>query len=228
MIPAFFSAMLRSPRQVGAVAPSGIQLANAMASQIDPRCETILELGPGTGAITVALVRGEPTKRRLVLVERDARLARALAHRFPSVQILTGDASHLHRVISSTGIQQFDTVVSSLPLLSMSHFARARVVMRIFAALSPGGKLVQYTYSTVSPISRRLVELLDMKTERVAVIFKNLPPASVWVYTSNRRSVLELDGDDRLAGVDTLIPKASTLVRTESVAPCCSIPSRTT
>jgi phosphatidylethanolamine/phosphatidyl-N-methylethanolamine N-methyltransferase len=191
MIPPFLSALLRSPRQIGAVAPSGTRLADAMAAQVDQGSANVLELGPGTGSITSALLRTAPIERRLILLEKDAGLARILERQFPEVQIMTGDAAHLHRIMPSAGIQQFDAVVSSLPLLGMSRFARTRVAMRIFASLRPGGKLIQYTYSTASPISRRLAAVMDVEIARVAVVLRNLPPASVWVYTAKNGTAAE-------------------------------------
>ena len=181
----FLSALLRSPRQIGAVAPSGVWLADAMAAQVDRASANVLELGPGTGSITSALLRTAPIERKLILLEKDVGLAGILARQFPDLQIMTGDAAHLHRIMPDTGVHQFDAVVSSLPLLGMSRFARTRVAMRIFASLRPGGKLIQYSYSTASPISRRLAAVMDVEIARVAVVLRNLPPASVWVYTAN-------------------------------------------
>ncbi|MCF8466907.1 MAG: methyltransferase domain-containing protein [Sneathiella sp.] len=178
----FIVALFRNPKQVGAVAPSGQSLARAMAMAVDPACQTILELGPGTGVITKALLaRGIPTQQ-LILIERDISLARLLSHRFPTTTVIPGDAGMLEQLIQTNGAQKIDAVVSSLPLLNIKPAMRTRILEQIFSLLSPNGYLIQYTYSAKAPISKDLAQKLGIEGSRITTVLRNLPPACVWKY----------------------------------------------
>ena len=191
MMKPFFAALIRNPKQIGAIVPSGMPLARAMADQVPASAQTVLELGPGTGSITRALLGLGLHPLRLMLVEKEFGMAAGLARRFPSAEVLQGDATHLARLLRARGIQQVDTVVSSLPLLSMKPITVTRILKQAFAALRPGGLFVQYTYSPVSPVSRCLVGRLGLAVGRAAVVFRNIPPATVWVYSTPRPPVAE-------------------------------------
>ena len=178
----FLSAWLRNPRQAGALLPSGSSLAQAMAAQVDPGHGLVVELGAGTGAITRALIARGVTSEQLILVEKDPALFGEMERRFPGVVALRGDAAHLGRLLNRAGVGCPGTLVSSLPLLSMTRRQRLRVLIQIFSNLRVGGVLVQFTYFPLPPIPDVLAAALGVSGRRVARVFSNLPPAAVWVY----------------------------------------------
>jgi phosphatidylethanolamine/phosphatidyl-N-methylethanolamine N-methyltransferase len=180
--PAFLSAWLRNPRQVGAVLPSSGGLTNAMAAQVNPETGLTIELGAGTGAVTSALLDKGVDPERLVVVEKDQILAKKLEHHFPTLKVLEGDAARLQQLLKQASLGLADNVVSSLPLLSMRSHTRIRVLSEIFNSLHPEGKLIQFTYSPAPPIPDRLANSLQVSGKRIDRIFLNFPPAHVWVY----------------------------------------------
>ncbi|HOP17574.1 MAG TPA: methyltransferase domain-containing protein [Gammaproteobacteria bacterium] len=180
--PQFLSAWLRNPLQMGAVAASSDELANAMAAQVNADSDLVIELGAGTGAVTSALLARGVAPSALVVVEKDPELARQLAKRFRSPLVITGDATRLQDLLSRSHDRPADAVVSSLPLLGMRTLTRVRVLAQAFAALRPDGRFVQFTYSPKPPIPGPLVAALGVRGERVGRVLWNLPPASVWVY----------------------------------------------
>src|SRR5271155_420567 len=97
----FIRTLFESPRLTGAISPSGPFLARAMARAVDPRQPgLVVELGPGTGPVTKALIeRGVPAER-LALVEYDAAFCRLLAQRFPGVRLIQGDAYALSQTLA--------------------------------------------------------------------------------------------------------------------------------
>jgi phosphatidylethanolamine/phosphatidyl-N-methylethanolamine N-methyltransferase len=180
--PDFISAWLRNPRQIGAVLPSSGGLTQAMAAQINRNHGLTVELGAGTGAVTSALLSRGVTPERLILVEKDKILAQKLAHHFPKLRVLQGDAAHLPKLLKDSHLGLVDNVVSSLPLLSMRSHTRIRILAQIFNSLHPDGKLVQFTYSPRAPIPKSLATSLKVEGIRMKRILFNVPPAHVWVY----------------------------------------------
>ncbi len=93
----FLRAWITDPMRVASITPSSSALAALITSEITPETTPVVELGPGTGVFTRALLnRGVPAER-LVLVERGADFADMLRKRFPGVGVLTMDASDLGR-----------------------------------------------------------------------------------------------------------------------------------
>ena len=176
------SAWFRNPLQTGALLPSGSGLAQAMAAQVEPGRGMVVELGAGTGAITHALIARGVTPQQLVLVEKDPVLVGTLKRCFPEAIVLCGDAARLKGLLHRAGVARPGTLVSSLPLLGMRSRTRTRVLSQIFDVLDARGMLVQFTYSPLPPIPHALGSALGVSGARVARVFWNLPPASVWVY----------------------------------------------
>jgi len=178
----FVSRWLRNPREVGAVVPSGQQLAYAMASQVIPAAGLVVELGAGTGVITAALLKHGVSSEQLIVVETCSTMARDLALLFPAVTIFRADATRLSSLLKMSDFKTPGTVVSSLPLLSLHTRQRLRILKEIASVLPVGGRLIQFTYSPLPPISAMLARRLGFEGSRVRRIVINLPPAAVWVY----------------------------------------------
>ena len=89
----FLQEWLANPQRTGSVAPSSPQLAAAMAQWLPHDPESfVLELGPGTGAVTEALIKHGLREDRLVAIEHNPKMARLLREKFPRAQIIIGDA----------------------------------------------------------------------------------------------------------------------------------------
>ncbi len=174
----FLGRWLKAPHRIGALAPSSRYLAQAMARQVDMRqARLVVELGGGTGSITRALLAAGLAPEKLVVVERDERLHRLLAERFPGLRVLQGDATQLVALLRPLGITGASAIVSSLPLLSMPKRLRHRIVEQSFALLGERGALVQFTYGIASPLPAREFAVSGRVAARV---WRNLPPAFVW------------------------------------------------
>ncbi len=178
----FVSRWLRNPREVGAVVPSGQQLAAAMAGQVVPEAGLVVELGAGTGVITAALLKHGVSSEQLIVIETCAAMARDLALLFPAVTVLRADAARLSSLLKKSDFNNPGTIVSSLPLLSLPTRQRFRILKEVASVLPVGGRLIQFTYSPLPPISGWLAKRLDLEGSRVRRIAINLPPAAVWVY----------------------------------------------
>lgn len=176
----FFRTWIEKPLAIGAVTPSGKALARTMAAFVDPKFEgPIVELGPGTGPVTDALVARGVDPSRLVLVEFDPTFCRLLRKRYPTATVVQGDAYGLRTLLTTILRQPAAAVVSGLPLFNKPLKMRLRLLREAFGLMAPGAPFVQFTYAAVSPIPRRLDRVRSQASER---IWTNIPPARVWVY----------------------------------------------
>jgi phosphatidylethanolamine/phosphatidyl-N-methylethanolamine N-methyltransferase len=174
----FLRALIARPKHIGAVVPSGPALSRAIARQLDPSCPgPVLELGPGTGVITAALLEHGFTPDRLTLIEYDSDFAAELAARFHGLRVIEGDAFNLTHTLNGLD-QPFAGIISGLPLLNFPMSKRLALVNGALARLAPGAPLVQFSYGLEPPVKAPR----GYGVVRAAFVWANLPPARVWVY----------------------------------------------
>jgi phosphatidylethanolamine/phosphatidyl-N-methylethanolamine N-methyltransferase len=176
----FIRSWIKKPLAMGAVMPSSKVLARAMARYVDPNSPgPVVELGPGTGAVTEALVAQGIHPSRLVLVEFNPSFCHLLRNRYPEATVVQGDAYGIRRLLTGVLKQPAAAVVSGLPLVTKPFKVRIRLLGEALGLMAPGAPFVQFTYAMVPPIPKRPN---GVKSEASDVIWMNLPPARVWVY----------------------------------------------
>jgi len=176
----FLRSWIEKPLHVGAVMPSGRLLARTMAQYVDvDSSDPVIELGPGTGAITNALIHRGVDQKRLVLVEYNPGFCALLRDRYPQATVVQGDAYKLRDTLWNVLGAPASAVVSGLPLVTKPMSTRLKLIRDAFAALAPSAPFVQFTYSVAPPIPKSLPGVSTEASER---IWMNLPPARVWVY----------------------------------------------
>ncbi|HEY3224512.1 MAG TPA: methyltransferase domain-containing protein [Pseudolabrys sp.] len=176
----FIRSWIEKPISTGAVMPSSRVLARAMARYVDPESNgPVIELGPGTGPVTQALVRQGIDPARLVLVEFNPDFCRLLRARYPAATVVQGDAYRLRRLLDGYVDEPAAAVVSGLPLVTKPLRTRLRLISDAMTLLAAGAPFVQFTYAMVPPIPKGLS---GVRAEASELIWMNLPPARVWVY----------------------------------------------
>ncbi|HUL86948.1 MAG TPA: rRNA adenine N-6-methyltransferase family protein [Pseudolabrys sp.] len=176
----FIRSWIEKPLSTGAVMPSSRMLARAMARCVDPKSEgPVIELGPGTGPVTEALVEHGIDPARLVLVEFNPDFCRLLRSRYPQATVVQGDAYRLRRLLETHVSQPAAAMVSGLPLVTKPLRTRLRLISDAMTLLAPGAPFVQFTYAMLPPIPKKLP---GVRAEASELIWMNLPPARVWVY----------------------------------------------
>jgi len=179
----FIASWLQHPLKVGAVSPSGRALARAVAAEIDPTIPgAVVELGPGTGPVTEALVERGIAPERLVLVEYDPEFCALLRRRYPGATVIEGDAYALGDTLSGIIKEPLAAIASCLPLMTRPLSVRVRLLNAAIRMLRPGAPFVQFTYAMTAPIPSRKRRYRITSSPR---IWKNLPPARVWVYRAD-------------------------------------------
>jgi phosphatidylethanolamine/phosphatidyl-N-methylethanolamine N-methyltransferase len=176
----FLRSFLADPLRVASPIPSGRRLARTIAAQVDPRPGGIvLELGPGTGPVTQAILESGVAPRDLVAIESDAEFAAQLREDFADVRIVEGDAFEFPVLLRAAGLgTPLRTIVSGVPVLSRSLAVRRRLLGDAIAALRPGSPFVQFSYGADPP----LPQIDNVEIRRAAIVWHNIPPMHVWVY----------------------------------------------
>ena len=181
--PSYFRAWLANPLKFGAVAPSGPALASLITSEISADDGPVLELGPGKGVFTRALLdRGVP-EDSLILVERRADFANLLNERFPQARVVSMDADELHRLAPVFADHPAGAVISGLPLLSMPLEKVRGILSGAFAQMRRDGAFYQFTYMPRCPVAHHTLDRMGLRAERIGGALFNLPPAAVYRIT---------------------------------------------
>lgn len=171
---------LFNPGAVASIAPSGWRLADAMAALVPVGDGVVVELGPGTGAITQGLIRAG-LKNNIWALERDPMLFDVFDRRFPGMAVF-GDARELPRLLRGAGKGPVLAVVSSLGLRSMPRGVLAEIAQAIGSVLPAEAPWIQYTYGLKNPLPSVVMEEGGWEAQAHPWVWKNVPPARIWTY----------------------------------------------
>ena len=179
----FLKGLIKKPRQVGAIAPTSDVAARHIASLIP--IETglpVIELGPGTGAMTKAILeRGLPPER-LVSIEFTSDFLGPLRQEYPGVNFIHGDAMDIDNVLADYAGQEFAGVIGAIPLLNFPMKNRVDLVTRYLERVAGDGPFAQICYGTRSPVKAVPGKFTAEKTRW---FFRNVPPVAIWVFRNS-------------------------------------------
>ncbi len=180
----FWKSFIKHPRQTGAIAPSSRHLARAMLAGADlSRARFVIELGPGTGAFTAAILAALPPGADFLAIERNPELAAFLRRRLPQAEVTCDDAAHLRRHAAKRAAPP-SAVFCGLPLSWLPASERDAILDAAAAVLPPGGTftLFQYIHAAWTPPGRQVQRALARRFQRIErhPTWRNLPPAYVW------------------------------------------------
>ena len=169
-----------NPLTTGAVAPSGKALARLMANYVDAdRPGKVLELGPGTGVVTKAMLDRNVPAEKIVSVEYSPNFVRLMRERFPGVTVVEGDAYALEPRSDLGTDKPLASVISSLPLFNRPTRERKKLIDTALDMLEPGAPFIQFSYALVPPVRQ---DEGDFEIDRTNWVVLNVPPARVWIY----------------------------------------------
>lgn len=176
----FFRGWIDGPKAVGSIVPTSAATARRMASVVNPKSGLpVLELGPGTGVVTKAILQRGIAPSSLIAVEYSDDFVVHLVENFPGVKIVEGDAFDLNTTLGRDAATTFDCIISGIPLLNFPVPQRVALVEDLLDRVPPGRPVVQITYGPRSPVppgkGSYTVEKLDF-------MMRNIPPANLWLY----------------------------------------------
>jgi phospholipid N-methyltransferase len=180
---AFLRAFLRAPRRVASIVPSSRFVERRIvARSAVAAATTIVELGPGTGGTTRAILRAMPQHARLLCIEIDP-ILHGLLRRIGDPRLIAhlGSAEQLQEILNQHGLPAPDVIISGIPFSTMDRAVGRRILEAVSAALSHGGRFVAYQ------VRDRVAHLgspgLDLR--RVELEWLNLPPLRVFQWEKN-------------------------------------------
>ncbi|MBC8129848.1 MAG: methyltransferase domain-containing protein [Rhizobiaceae bacterium] len=177
----FFTAWMRHPGKMGAIAPSSPRYCATMVEHATTAIEgPILELGPGLGVVTRALLEAGVAPERITSIEYDPDFARTLKQRFPKVTVIQGDGFDLDRTLGERAGMRFSAILFAIPILSLPQDRRQALFADYVGRLHPGGNLTQLSYLPTAPV-KPVPGLFSVSSTRT--VWANIPPARVWIYT---------------------------------------------
>jgi phosphatidylethanolamine/phosphatidyl-N-methylethanolamine N-methyltransferase len=185
----FFRQWLKNPIAMSAISPSSAKLARQMVAELPDDTRRVIELGAGTGVFTRALIARGIQAENLMVLELNEELHAHLQELFPAVHVQHGDARELVRLAAECGFSQggpADAVISGLGMLSMPRDVQHDILAAAFECLQPQGRFIQFTYGPATPIAQGVLDSLGINARRGAFVWRNLPPATVFVFTRNR------------------------------------------
>jgi phosphatidylethanolamine/phosphatidyl-N-methylethanolamine N-methyltransferase len=176
----FFKGWMSNTRAVGSIIPTSSITARRMASVVDPASGLpVLELGPGTGVITKAILATGLAREKLISVEFSTDFYNHLVERFHGVNFINGDAFDLDKTLGELRDTTFDSVVSAVPLLNFPMHRRVSMIEDLLTRIPVGRPIVQISYGPLSPVvampDRYQISHLDF-------VVRNIPPAQLWTY----------------------------------------------
>jgi phospholipid N-methyltransferase len=191
----FLQESFRSLDLTASVFPSSRYLASALLRPIDfERARIVVELGPGTGAVTNEILRRLGPDAKLLAIDINKSFINHLrnACNDPRLIPICGSATDLSSMLAEHGAESVDSVVSSLGLTTMDNRTRVSIMREVSACLPSNGTLTQYQYvhafaghlDIAKLRFNRFNEALFLRKYfadvSVGHVFLNLPPAFVF------------------------------------------------
>jgi len=180
---------LRHPRTVGAVAPSSAALARRMVDGIGAAGERIVELGPGTGSFTRAIVERLSPGARLLAIEIDPAFADGIRRRWPAIDCVCASAEDLPAIGAAHDFLPVDRIISGLPFASLPEAITRGILDGVERTLAPGGTFTTFQYVHAYGLPPAVAFRQEL-TRRLGgapastLVMLNVPPA--WVLTWRR------------------------------------------
>ncbi len=141
----------RNPRMLGSVIPSSRYLVSSLLRQIDfERARVIVELGPGVGTITREILDRMRPDAVLLTFEINDDFVRHLKENLndPRLRVLHRSGAEVNDALNEMRLGKADYVLAGIPFSIMSEEDRAAVLRNTKEALTPGGVMLVYQFSS--------------------------------------------------------------------------------
>ena len=181
-----FKEFLRNPRITGAVLPSSRRLSSIITAEIGIKtARRVVELGPGTGAITSHILKEISPEAKFLAVELNTQICEEFRRRFAGVNVVNDSAANLRQILDREGFQEADIIISGLPWASFGAELQSSLLGEIIYSLAPRGIFTTFAYIQglalpTAHLFRRNLENRFTAVSRTPIIWRNIPPAVVY------------------------------------------------
>lgn len=171
---------MRAPHQIGSIVPSSRFLAEKMMNCVDlANAQCVVELGAGTGAITLEMLRRTGSHCRILIIDLNPEAVRILSERFKeraNIEVILADARELDKLLTERQIPSVEAIISSLPFTSLGEKTTEEILLSTSKVISKGGHFVAFQYSSL--LKKTFEKHFNIRSSRFE--FRNLPPAIVY------------------------------------------------
>lgn len=186
----FLRQFVRRPASVGALSPSSRALAELLVEEAAiHNASSVIEFGPGTGAITEAISDGLSSDANFLAIEKNPVFCALLRERFPQWTIIEDSATNAGIHLRNAGLDECDAVICGLPLASFDDQLQNEIIGEAHRVLRKGGTFVAFSYlhSPYFPQGGKVRETFLKRfdtVEKSRMVWSNFPPA--FVYTAHK------------------------------------------
>ena len=180
----FFQEFLKHPLQIGSIIPSSRFLERRIVEAAHVKSvNVIIELGPGTGGVTRAILQAMPQHAKLLSIEINSHF-NTMVRKIDDNRLIAhlGSAGDLEEIMSTYDLSAPNAIISGIPFSTLSHSAGSQILETVSSLLAPSGRFVAYQVSDrVATLCQPFLGTGQMSTE-----FFNIPPMRIfeWVKDS--------------------------------------------
>lgn len=176
----FFSTFIRYPKEIGSVIPSSRFLVNELMRSIDfKNAKCIVEYGPGTGTITLEILKRAKKDARLLCFETNRKFCNYLRKNIKDdrLTVINDSAENIKRHVNNSGISKVDYVISGLPFSTLPEGKKSAIIEQTKGTLKSEGKFVVYQF--LSSFKKSISSYFSRISTKFVPL--NIPPCFVFV-----------------------------------------------
>jgi phospholipid N-methyltransferase len=176
---AFFRGFLSRPKEVGSIIPSSRFMERRIVRTADlANASLAVELGPGTGGTTRALLRHMGPDATLLVIEINPDFVDLLRRTFddPRLIVHQGSATEIPTILAKYGLGAPDVILSGIPFSTMEKSLGTEILRSVRDSLSANGRFVAYQFrDRVHTLGVDVFGKASVQTE-----LRNVPPMRVY------------------------------------------------
>ena len=175
---AFLKGFLERPKTVGSIIPSSRFMERRIVKTLDlDDAKLVIELGPGTGGTTKAVLRSLPRDAKLLAIEINPDFIPLLS-RIGDDRLIVheGSATEIPQILAEHGLEKPDVIFSGIPFSTMPRSIGKAILESARDALAPGGRFVAYQFR--DRVHTLGVEVFGRASRQLELL--NVPPMRVW------------------------------------------------
>ena len=183
---AFLRGFLDRPKEVGSILPSSRFMEKRLVRLGElGKADVVIELGPGTGGTTRALLKGMRRDSRLLAMEINPHFVKLLRRTIQDRRLIVheGSASEIGEALREHDLPAADVIVSGIPFSTMDREVGLGILRSVDQHLAPAGRFVAYQFrDRVESLGRQVFGSPHVQTE-----LRNVPPMRIYRWNKSPR-----------------------------------------